>query len=381
MTADGGTRYGLHASSVMDTNAAPDRVFWTAGWGAYDQAALTWLYGGTDTRATTTFLYCDERHAKYTPLCRPGDLGTTPSEILANDIDTYEWQFAWRNQRQFHKIWDDTKYADGPLDFVTELRRFNALGGLDLAGSVYQDETAHAAALADGATRAVMAMTAIERPYATQYDPAFGDVTQQGIMLDKLFAMQAYFGAWPVVDYDPTRTAGTSVIAAAEAGADTLLPGYDAFPWARPIAVAQFLSDTRPPAYAQQRAWAGGRSFSSAFDLSAWFHSLAIQVAFVDPQTGVNCSFAPSCLYDPRAPRQYPSQTHQSDAFNEFVGPDGNRYIWATLPGGTALFCDRDRDSATYVVMRRYTSELASQDLADSAADAALLQAFVDGWR
>ncbi len=34
-----------------------------------------------------------------------------------------------------------------------------------------------------------------ERPYRTVYDQYYGDVTQQGIILDKLFAMQGWIGA------------------------------------------------------------------------------------------------------------------------------------------------------------------------------------------
>ena len=34
---------------------------------------------------------CQAQHLQYTPFCRQFDLGTTPSEIIANQLDAYEW--------------------------------------------------------------------------------------------------------------------------------------------------------------------------------------------------------------------------------------------------------------------------------------------------
>ena len=138
LDSNGNPRYKLYPSSVMEYNARPDRVFWGAGWGPYDQGAIGWMYGnngstpsaGTGTalgvsgqvsptspwndpygwRSNGTeiqYLVCNETQEKYTPLCREDDIGITPSEITANDIDNYEWQYQWRNFRQFQKIWDD----------------------------------------------------------------------------------------------------------------------------------------------------------------------------------------------------------------------------------------------------------------------------------
>src|SRR5262249_2941477 len=40
----GKPRYGMFASSVMEYNAAPDRVFWQPGWAPYDKGAISWIY-------------------------------------------------------------------------------------------------------------------------------------------------------------------------------------------------------------------------------------------------------------------------------------------------------------------------------------------------
>jgi hypothetical protein len=70
------------------------------------------------------FLYCNANHTRFTPFCRTGDFGSTPSEIIANEIEAYEWQYAWRNFRKYRKIWDLSNYADAPSKEIIELRRF-----------------------------------------------------------------------------------------------------------------------------------------------------------------------------------------------------------------------------------------------------------------
>ena len=178
--ANGNTLYQMYSSSVMEYSANPARLAWTQGWGKYDQGAIA-----LDLRATARprdrhassptipprtprpprrrrapvsssvprqgqeypyadplgfcvandpdctagqqrqFLRCDETHLTYSPMCRQGDLGVTPSQIIANNIDNYEWQYQWRNFRDYRKVWDESAYAE--LDvagFVVDNRRF-----------------------------------------------------------------------------------------------------------------------------------------------------------------------------------------------------------------------------------------------------------------
>src|SRR6202042_2547234 len=140
---------------VMDYLANPARIVWTEGWGKYDQAAIAWIYanngvqkddGAKDMAIATSkplsgqadatypyidplgfcpagditctqgkerqFLRCDEHHLRYSPPSRRADPGVTPSQIIANALEAYEWQFPWRNLRNYHKVWDLTDYAD-----------------------------------------------------------------------------------------------------------------------------------------------------------------------------------------------------------------------------------------------------------------------------
>src|SRR6202011_3788034 len=45
--------------------------------------------------------------------------------------------------------------------------------------------------------KATIQQSAGERPYASVYDKYYGDQQQQGIILDKLVAMQSFAGLWP----------------------------------------------------------------------------------------------------------------------------------------------------------------------------------------
>ncbi len=458
--ADGSTRYPLYASSVMEYNAPVDRVFWTAGWAPYDQGAISWIYANQNGKnqpmaATGTpkgvsgqvsptapwydphgfangnelnFLYCNEKHTKYTPLCRAGDLGTTPSEITANEIDSYEWQYQWRNFRQYRKIWDDSAYGDTPMNFVTELRRFLSLWSFDMSSdeltqrfqqigvtvptgatgaggpvpaqfyydqltSKFGNEMAASGQLSAAFHEAIVQQSAGARPFVTVFDNYFGDVTQQGIFLDKLDAIQGFSALWPVDNYDQTQAAGLYIASYADFGTtfyvdqtaigsgyatvaeqaiQSMLGGsFDAFYYAKPLAVAQFTFDTHDPNYlganasparAEAQDWAGGYTFYRLQDFLAFFQSIAVANNFqVSVPGGVNidCSTAATCNYDPRTARAYPTDTFYSDQYNRFLGPDARRWIWAWLQDRNQwIVADQDRNVSTYPTMYSYTTDV-----------------------
>jgi hypothetical protein len=475
MNSDKTTHYPLYSSSVMEYNATPDRVFWGKdGWGPYDKGAIAWIYANNNGNpanvpqkpmgnATATgssgqisasypwidpdgfckdgektctpgqerqFLFCDERHTKFTPLCRAGDIGSTPSEITANEIDNYEWQYKWRNFRQYHKFWDDSAYGDQPMNFIGELRRFISLWAFDMSGAElttrfqqlgikppmnapssqfyynqltdkFTNEMSSAAALTAAFHEAIIQQSAGQRPYVTQFDNYFGDVTLQGITLDKLDALQAFVGLWPIDDYDPTQSAGGYIASyspfglsdeingtaigslyqtVAEQATQSMIGGsYAAFPYFKPLGVAQFTVDTHSVEYinaivgaARQEVqdWTGGWQFYRLTDFLAFFGQLAVDnnfKVFIPNDVDVDCTVAPyntptTCPYDPRTPRAFPQDTFFSDQYNQFTAPDGRRYIWIYLRDRNEWFvCDRDRNSATYQVMYNYNTDVIFQ--------------------
>ncbi|MFO0661987.1 MAG: hypothetical protein U0165_19470 [Polyangiaceae bacterium] len=402
----------------MEYNAAPDRVFWHAGWAPYDAGAISWIYANTDkgtdapgdnitgqTSATSPwkdpkgfaddgttekqFLFCDERHLKYTPFCRQGDMGRTPSEIMANEIDAYEWQYQWRNFRTYRKLWDNTDYANGPAGQVIDMRRFLSLWEYDwssgeLADSLrrigiknpdpnssdleyfgqltnkFNAEASAANQMVAAFHKAVIQQSAGERPYKTVYDKYYGDVTQQGIILDKLFAMQGWTALWPTDNYDPNQAGAyfasysglgdASYKYVAEDAINSMIGGqYDVYPYFVPLAVVQFAQDTHDPAFSgrlEVRDWIGGHTFTRLEDFLSFFRDVAVQNNYVDP-LGSDCSTFETCKYDPRP---------LSDTHNEFLGPDDRRWIWAYIADrNTYVAAQKERHTASYVIIRNYT--------------------------
>lgn len=440
--ATGREHVGLYSSSVMEYNAAPDRVFWNQGWAPYDQGAISWIYanetrdpavacddnspcpageacmGGVcqgtsisgqlsasapwkdphgfqkDRTTEIQFLYCNERHLKYTPFCRQGDLGRTPSEIIANAIDAYEWQYQWRNYRLYRKIWDDSNYATAALNFISDMRRFLSLwifdwstgeladslrrigvknpdpGGSDLPyftqlTSKFNADASAANQMVAAFHKAIIQQSSGERPFKTVYDKYFGDVTQQGIILDKLFAMQGWVALWPTNNYDPNQAgfyvasySGFGDASYAFVASDTvnsMIGGqYDVYPYFVPLAVAQFAHDTHSPSFSGQpavRDWVGGHTFNRLQDFIDYFRDLAVTNRYQDAKS--DCSAFATCAYDPRP---------LSDSHNEFFGPDKRKWIWAYIADRNQYVAvQKERNTASYLIVRAYTDDLVYQ--------------------
>ena len=417
---------GLYSSSVMEYNSAPDRVFWQSpdgpngGWAPYDKGAISFIYANEkqdgkgsdaisgqsspsapwkdpagfadDGKTEKQFLFCDERHLAYTPLCRQGDLGRTPSEIIANELDAYEWQYAWRNFRAYRKIWDDSQYANAPAGMIVDMRRFLSLWEFDwstgeLADSMrrvgiknpdangsdleyfgqltnkFNAEASAANQMVAAFHKAVIQQSAGERPYKTVYDKYYGDVTQQGIILDKLFAMQGFVGIWPTDNYDQNQAGyyiasysgigDSSYQYVAQDTVSSMIGGqYDVFPYFVPLAVAQFAQDTHDPSFfgrIEARDWIGGHVFNRLDDFLSYFRDIAVQ------NNLDGCPDMDSCKYDPRSPAI-------SDNHNEFFGPDKRKWIWSYIPDRNQwVAVQKERNVASYVILRNYNDYVVAQ--------------------
>jgi len=143
---------------------------------------------------------------------------------------------------------------------------------------------------------------------------------------------------------------------------------YNTFPYARPLAVAQFTQDTHSPAFngrTEVRDWAGGHIFYRLQDFLDYFRSIAIQNNFSSPADGINCTTddLTACTYDPTQYRAYPSQTYYSDLYNEFETPDARRWSWAYISdNNTWVAVDRDRNTASYVILRTYNADVVHEE-------------------
>jgi hypothetical protein len=427
--ANGNPLYSLYTSSVMEYTARIADIFDVLEWGAYDKGALAWGYTNnapkpmdpnapaatsisgqldathpwndplgfqTDHATEIQFMRCTDQNVKLTPLCRTFDAGATPSEIIANDIDNYEWSYNFANYRVYRKFWDNSHYADRPASFVMDTRRFMLLWQYDWnSGNIadtlrrigfqiprnvpalqyyqqlenkFNNELSSAGQLAASFHKAIIQQSTGERPAATIYDSFYGDVTQQGIILDKFFAMEGWVGIWPGTYYDPNKAGkywtsysnalDASYQAVAEDAVDSMIGGqYDAFPYFAPLAVSLFAQDTHDPNFTGRidiRNWIGGHVFSRVEDFLAYFRDIASQNYYqgASPDgTQYDCTHGfDACLYDPRP---------FSDKHNELIGPDKRLWSWAYLPDRNEYVAlQKEVNTASYVIIRAYNDDV-----------------------
>ncbi|HEX8789915.1 MAG TPA: zinc-dependent metalloprotease [Polyangiaceae bacterium] len=357
------------------------------------------------------YLFCGEDNTRYSPFCQSFDFGTTPSEIIASEIDQYEWEYLWRNYPQYHQYFDFSPYANVPAGFFTGARRFLSTWAFDWAGSQLDDtfrrvgitppagtpeatyydaldnefnyDISMANQLYAATTQAIIQQSSGERPFVTTYDSYFGDTTQQGIAVDKSLALQAFTALWPIDNYDQNQAQGAYLSgfsfqadpgyeAVAEASCLSMVGGqYQMFPWAIPVGVQQFAQATHSVYYSsggtggrpEMKDWIGGYVFDRQIDFMDFFRNLAVIYNTVDAQGTLLCptDSVETCTYDPtiKGSANDPEAVFHSDPFNQFIGPDNRRWIWVYLQDANKwIAADRDRNVATWVMMYNYTSDV-----------------------
>ena len=275
-------REGELSASVMDYVTSQEEAGSRRGWGAYDAAALSWIYGDEDARERAmaeNYLFCTDQHRYRSPLCTAHDLGVTPSQITLNSIERYDWLYSIRNRRAYRTFWDTASYADQVYSAIFSLQRMWYLAIFDWGGGGIQDtlkrldqidderevltdqeyDVIARDFLADVSASVDMSMAFMDaiinqdastRNYQTEFDPFFGDVLRLGIIDDKLFATFAFMDLQEVSNYNPniqTYVAmydvtldGRNLALSQRIMDDMLGANYDTFPWFRFLAVELF---------------------------------------------------------------------------------------------------------------------------------------------
>lgn len=276
---------GEVSASVMDYVYSPEEAATPKGWGGYDQAALKWIYGTSDVKTAMLqqdFLYCTDEHRFRSPLCAAHDLGITPSQIVLNAIERYDWLYEIRNKRAFRTFWDTSTYVNSVYGSIYPLLRMWYLAIFDWGGGGVQDTLKKLDQVSGGEVltdpeyteiamdfyndiQAAVGMTmafydaVINQPssfrdYQTKYDPFYGDILQLGIIIDKLFTTFAFMDLQEVYDYNPDVYTYVSLYDAPFGDPNTALSqrvlddmlgsNYDTFPWFRYYAIGLFASVT-----------------------------------------------------------------------------------------------------------------------------------------
>ncbi len=276
---------GAVSASVMDYVQSAEEAGSPRGWGGYDEAALSWIFGNAAARQRAVaggFLYCTDEHADQSPMCRRHDLGVTPAEIVVNAIERYDWLYAIRNRRAFRTFWDTSGYIGSVYNSMFAIQRFWHLAIFDWGGGGVPstlkrlDQVEGRSVLTDQeydersrdfyndlemANRltiafydAVINQPASFRNYQTEYDPFYGDVLRLGIIIDKLFTTFAFMDLQEIYEYNPNVSTyaamcdvpfGTHNEAIARRVLDNMLgAGYDTFPWFKYYALNIFAAIT-----------------------------------------------------------------------------------------------------------------------------------------
>ncbi|MEQ9499728.1 MAG: zinc-dependent metalloprotease [Deltaproteobacteria bacterium] len=273
------------SASVMDYVVSYEEAGTGRSWGQYDEAALKWIYGTNEVREQMMeedFLYCTDEHRMRSPLCQAHDLGVTPSQIVLNAIERYDWLYSIRNRRAYRTFWDTNRYIYSVYNSVFPLLRMWYLALFDWGGGGVQgtlkklDQVNGDPVLTDpeydeismdfyndiqaaiGMTMAfydaVINQSAAYRNYQTEFDPFYGDILRIGIIVDKLFTTFAFMDLQAVYNYNPDvftyvsmydAPFGTRNAALSQRVLDNMLgASYDTFPWFRYYAIGLFSSVT-----------------------------------------------------------------------------------------------------------------------------------------
>jgi hypothetical protein len=359
------------SASVMDYVNVPEEVGGHRGWGGYDRAALSWIYGTPEKRSEVMgqdFLYCTDEHRFRSPLCTAFDLGVTPSQIVLNSIERYDWLYSIRNQRAFRTFWDTGGYVNSVFASIYDLQRMWYLTTFDWAGGGVQDvlkrldqkggkvltdpeydeisaDFYNDARAAVGMTMAfydsVINQPATFRNYQTTFDPFYGDILRLGISLDKVYTMFAFMDQQEVSNYSPNvntfvsmydRPFGTRNLALSQRVLDDMLgASYDTFPWFRFTALGVFASVTNGNLISnvELKERIAIRRYETLAELTATYGDDVLERA-----TG------------PDNPEQLFTQ-------------DGQEYVYTFLPDqGWYLVASRSRSPVSYQYMRDYNQSL-----------------------
>ena len=277
---------GEVSSSVMDYVRSHQEVGTPRTWGQYDEAAIQWIYGDAakrDALMQENFLYCTDEHRIRSALCYAHDLGVTPSQIVLNTIEQYDWLYSTRNRRAFRTFWDTSSYVGGVYNSIFPLQRMWYLAIFDWGGGGVQDtlkrldlvdpnrqvltdqeydeialdfynDIQAAISMMIAFYDAVINQPASFRNYQTEYDPYYGDIIRLGIIIDKLFTTFAFMDLQEVYNYDPSVYTYVSIYdapfgdynaALSKRVLDNMLgSSYDTFPWFKYYAMLIFSSVT-----------------------------------------------------------------------------------------------------------------------------------------
>jgi hypothetical protein len=361
------------SSSVMDYVKSQEEAGGPRAWGQYDVAALKWIYGTDEIRAELMeedFLYCTDEHRYRSPLCTAHDLGITPSQIVLNTIERYDWLYELRNRRAYRTFWDTSRYNYSVFSSLFQLHRMWYLAIFDWGGGGVQDvlkrldqvddnrevltdqeydeisldfynDISSALDMTMAFYDAIINQPASSRNYQTEFDPFYGDIIRLGIITDKLYAAFAFMDQQDVYNYNPNiqtyvamydATFGGRNLALSQRVLDNMLgANYDIFPWFRYLAVNLF-------------AWATNSNLINGADLKE-----RIAIKRYESLIAFNEEYGEEAYAETRRP----------DNPTQLFLHEGEQYVYTFLPDrGWHLVAGKSRSPVSFQYMKDYNDSL-----------------------
>jgi hypothetical protein len=204
------------------------------------------------------------------------------------------------------------------------------------------------------------------------YDPFYGDETQQGIILDKLFAMQNFVDLWASTDnYDPNQTGvyisswqdfgEASYNSVAQSAVTSMVGGqYAVYNYFIPLAVDIFAQATNNPlSYPNNdnvaKDWIGGHVFTRIQDLVDYFKAIAVSAG--------TCASFEACTYDVTDPTVNNAGANSTSNPGvvpyTFVAPDELTYSYAYIASRNEwVEARKDVNVITFKAIQQFNTDL-----------------------
>jgi hypothetical protein len=212
------------SSSVMDYLRLQDDFFSTQGWEPYDVAALSYAYSDGRLDDKQLYMYCSDEHTFTSAFCNRFDHGSSPTEIVASFIESYEDSYYTGNYRLGRAYWDTSGYMSKILTTMREMKEFipmwrtafydaNLREQLKAQGKSKDEsnqtiiqmnrEIKQSIKLMIAFYQAVLQTANTDKPYRSVYTDN-GSLERLGVTSDKLAAMYFLAGDDPIY-YNPNR--------------------------------------------------------------------------------------------------------------------------------------------------------------------------------
>jgi hypothetical protein len=327
---------GAASSSIMDHDVAPDGDG-PSGFGPYDRAALSFLYGNAGAAsgswsdpladAAHPYLQCNPTDERRWAPCRAGDRGADPVTIVANDVARLELDHAAHVAGTWELTHPGRAYIAVQTDRLFASRRLLAMRSATGLAAPIAAALSDAARLRDAAVLGTLRSSPTARP---------------GSEIDRALALgnTLFIATWGVPAVDvwqvPCDRASFDEEDARLCMA-MMIADFDAPAWLGMIASAGTFLTTRSTVFEGSpgvRDWNGAYYFHGPAETAAFFKELGVSQGA--------CTTVDTCPLDVEP---------YVASHSVFTAPDGGTWRFFVFPSGEELAATAQRSPATFAMI------------------------------